>query len=1029
MCDTLDCPSTYKNCRHPYQPYAVCRTCLTAEQADRTKLLCTHCHSLAAQGETEHDPPPPSLPRMSFRDPLSLPDSPSHLPARLSTMTAKRAWEWVDACRGGAPARGYLPSSRSMHTPYARRLAAFAVTEVLRAASTPAHPGAQIIALHFPIIFLRRGTEIPAQIAALVTDTPPGQPEAPMRPLGDPSTAWAERIRRATAAGDIRRLGNLLDAGPDSRAVGLTEAEKWLPILFPTAPEDPGEEDQWRTKAAQQVGEAEHAGPCLTGADVARWAATHLAKAGDMGGVSARLVRALGSTDRGIYKLLATFWSLPPEKISDAEARAVAFRCNAGVLLRQDGKDKPRPISSPMLPRRASAARDVKRARDVAAKFCETRGHVGLSRPGAKLAYSLVARLCAKMGGTIVTADLESSYQNLSKKALLESSTHLLDSEEARGNPSSASAYARACDRFLFAHAGLPRTTTIFQQFGRVAHSVALSQGCALATTAESVTLASCQPLRPHPYVIAKGCHDDLVICAYPGADIKSLEPPLSTHGARYNDKKSVAVGLRSAEAVTRKAAAHSRDHTAVFGCPVGDTEAWARDVWLPRFETRLQRLRRAYQLHPEAAVQAAFLLKGPGSMAMHWLRVTPATPQILETLRRADEAWTDTWLFMSGNRSAALHPDISRDDLRARIYGKGPACLGHISAEDVAEHLYARGLADAWPHVARWFTEAGMNWRDAATAAGIPPNEVQRVGATPGSLAAWLAAQATKQEDDYANQQERIGARVTSGEGPGARCSRSAREAGRPNMWIEAMSPVRGDDAPMTEVGEIGPAILVCRALGLPIWDALRIKEPSHCRRCFAAPANAQAGGSRMGSGSVLDAYGEHSLSCRRGGIAGGSKRRHDTIVNSLVRVSNAAGVEAKAHDGPVFDIGQQRRPADWLQHCAAAPGGMCCDLTVGCRSVETVERREETKVKKYAAQMARHPHLKFRAFAIDLSGEIGPDAWRTMQEWIASLGAQRAREGLPVGDIRGDVVGPVARGFTRAVVAQVAAWASGVG
>ena len=65
----------------------------------------------------------------------------------------------------------------------------------------------------------------------------------------------------------------------------------------------------------------------------------------------------------GIATLLARMWGAPPAAWKDDRARATAFRSASGILLRQPGKDKPRPIAAPAIPRRIASAVDARRAR------------------------------------------------------------------------------------------------------------------------------------------------------------------------------------------------------------------------------------------------------------------------------------------------------------------------------------------------------------------------------------------------------------------------------------------------------------------------------------------------------------------------------------------------------------------------------------------------------------------------------------------------------------------------------------------
>ena len=63
-------------------------------------------------------------------------------------------------------------------------------------------------------------------------------------------------------------------------------------------------------------------------------------------------------------------------------------------------------------------------------------------------------------------------------------------------------------------------------------------------------------------------------------------------------------------------------------------------------------------------------------------------------------------------------------------------------------------------------------------------------------------------------------------------------------------------------------------------------------------------------------------------------------------------------------------------------APEGTAIDVTAGTRQGwVSVEAREEAKHRKYAEDLLAFPGLAFRAFALDLDGAIGPEAWDLVQ------------------------------------------------
>ena len=103
---------------------------------------------------------------------------------------------------------------------------------------------------------------------------------------------------------------------------------------------------------------------------------------------------------------------------------------------------------------------------------------------------------------------------------------------------------------------------------------------------------------------------------------------------------------------------------------------------------------------------------------------------------------------------------------------------------------------------------------------------------------------------------------------------------------------------------------------------------------------------------------------------------------------------------------------------------GNLCIDFAIGARQVQPVAPREAAKSAKYADQLRVHPDLRFRPFAVDLDGEIGPGAATTVCGWSRALATTRHRAGVPMGDPTADVVVAVGRAFTRGLVAQATAW-----
>ena len=491
------------------------------------------------------------------------------------------------------------------------------------------------------------------------------------------------------------------------------------------------EADAWHGAAAGLTTAAPW--PALTAADIVDWARKRRAKAADLGGWSGQMILDLCATDlqAGVATLLARLWGAPPAAWKDDRARAAAFRSATGILLRQPGKDKPRPIAAPSIPRRIASAVDARRARPLADAYCTARGQVGLSKGGPLAAYSAFPRLVVLLGGTTCSADNTSSFQTFTRVGLLSGLSSALASPEANEHVQAASALARVMTHYVMDDAahGLPRTATSFA-CGRVATSHALAQGCSSSPTAEAIVLATAPKPPRLPASIRKAAHDDSQASILgPDAPIDGLAPPPQWGGSVYNTLKSVAVGPRAAEAVERGYAAKAAPYSSVFGAPVGDVAAWAREVWLPRWQRTCAGIRQVATESPDTAALAANLLRGPGASASHWLRLAPCDADARCVLAEADSSWVDLWLELAGHNRAAL-PDAIVARCTDRIFGNGPECLGHLAACDIADARYWAGMADAWPTMAAWAAELDSPLATPETLAatmGVPPDVAGR--------------------------------------------------------------------------------------------------------------------------------------------------------------------------------------------------------------------------------------------------------------------------------------------------------------
>jgi hypothetical protein len=127
------------------------------------------------------------------------------------------------------------------------------------------------------------------------------------------------------------------------------------------------------------------------------------------------------------------------------------------------------------------------------------------------------------------------------------------------------------------------------------------------------------------------------------------------------------------------------------------------------------------------------------------------------------------------------------------------------------------------------------------------------------------------------------------------------------------------------------------------------------------------------------VDGYGEHALTCLRSG--GETQRRHNELAYAIRDCVVEGGVAANCQTGHVFEA-HKGRPADvWVPSHPRYRAGLAIDCTIvtaSNRKNGAAAAAEERKRRKYKAEVERHPGLGFCAFAVDLDGNIGPEAWQ---------------------------------------------------
>ena len=1009
----------------------------------------------------------------------------AQLRTSVESFSCERAWEWVHAARAASPAppRRHLPGSAtpSGSATYSRRLAAAACLVVLTLAAD-GHAPSQILSLHLPLIILRRGIEIPGQIVALARNELP-LPADPLNGSSDPIMAWCLRLSRSHEAGENRRLCDLLAAGPDNTSVSSSEAPLHLDRLFPYLPEGEYrdssgrcEADVWDSSGTPFSDNA--CKPVITARNVLRWARTHSAKAADLGGWTGRIILDLFVTEPLVVEACSKFVALPPHCLSDDRARSAAYRLNSGVLLSRPGKD-PRPISAPSIFRKLRSAVDARRARPAVSAFCERRGQVGLSSAGALLSYSLFPRLTVDLGGTTVGADNTNSFQRFTRTGLLTGALSFLSSSAAIEHPAATAAAARLFDVCLFdsRRHRMPRTMTVFSRLGSLRTSHALSQGCSSSPTLEAITLAASPANNPMAdgvrpkLTLRRAAHDDFQASGLPGCRPESLAPPPPFAGSVYNTLKSIAVGPLAPALVAAGHASRASSYASVFGSPVGDALAWAREHWAPRMRSIMNNLRVAYTSNPEVAILTAHTIRGPGASAIHWLRTTPVPTgsSLHHLLETVDTEWLLLVLEFSGYNHTSTPKDhrLTPSELaicRDRLYGVGPHCLAHLSAAWNAPLRYAEGCARAWPTLSRWIAETpDADWRTFARLLGVPQHLLSRGCSqrhdSGRPVDAHFRSVLQDSTDTYRQRCTDAAARVASFS-PTTRLSRGAQSSpnsvanGHANVLVAALgrSGVLTPAGKLTEIGQSSYAGLhLCLLFGLPVWPALGVHtpRPETCKHCSASAVPASIArlprslcaslrssttGSPIGHGSLssrnnLDDYGLHLQSCTRSGIIAGSKWKHDTIVRSLADLSAACGRGGRYHDRRLFVTGPKQRPADLLQDAKNPmryPEGEAIDFTYGISTVHkgTAVEREAAKISKFNTQLRLHPYLLFSPFAVTHDGDVGPSAHRLMLDWSTALAMRMASLQLPSADCRGDIFTAACRAVTRATIAQLVQW-----
>jgi len=865
---------------------------------------------------------------------------------------------------------------------------------------------AEVLLCFFPRLLLPRGRTVTEALNDLVEGLHHRPSNSHRAERTSVEVRWADKITEAIDFADWRRATRLLDRGPVEGSA-IPHAADWLvggddgrrpdggTPFFPT-PEDATTEapiEERMTQIAKQYRKP------ITTRELLSWARTHTGTHPGSTGWSGMLIIQLNTT-KDVTKHIARLWSRNPTEYRDRDVASYVYRRCDGWLIPQEGK-KPRPIAAPQVPRRIRIASLMKHARPAIQNYCEPQGQLGPSGDGAKLAYSLIPLLTVLSGGTTMASDREASYQSFSREALTRTLVSLVD--HAANNDRVEAAAALATAGALVHLAGKAAYTHVTFDTLQLRLPVgSLAQGCTLSPVLEAGTL-----IRRNPHVrgvLQFGAHDDLQTSFAGNVDVRHVTLPNTADvGGTYNTAKSTAVGVAADDLVRCGLASQAAAHSTVWGRPVGNIRQWYLVDWQPRFVARITSISRLAAYSRDTAIRAAMSLKGPATMARHWMRATPATElsKISELMKATDTAWLDLMLELIGLENAT---DQQRRTARAAVYGP---LLGHVSMEDVAEYTSTTGMLCALQPLCTMAKAAGVDAVEAwgAILTGKPINDL-------ASLTTSLHEQRDRAERAMKERQERYCATLARGEPARSESNAYADALKRPASkaeWPEAIGLPHG-------TGKSVLAYALCRAMQAPVWGILG-RRPLRCALCGAQAMNTEV---RQPTKNV-DPYGEHAHACRGMPPRVSSSAKHNTIARNMAAIGRHCGVDAQYHSRPLWQesTGGRDAPADIIAD------GVSIDLTVRCGPYKRCLQAEREKECKYASHREVDHSFDFVPAAISTGGDVGP-VWRThMNVWAARLVGKRSEEGTPAGQPHQEVKAAFGYAFTVGMSSQFFAWA----
>jgi hypothetical protein len=818
-------------------------------------------------------------------------------------------------------------------------------------------------------------------------------------------------------------LRAVLERGPNTASKSPLPDHATVAAFFPQVRQQPDELQRWldlrRTIDVPRSGFSER--------DLKAWARTHPTSSGGTCGWTGGLLLQTIACDPRTGSQLAKLWARAPAEWLCLDASAVALRSTDGWLIPKGTTY--RPIAAPQVMRRVGSGAAMRLARSVAERYCRSRGQFGLSRDDATLAYSLLPLLTSLSGGSVVLADRSMSYQTINRDAVLTAVRDVCAHATTAEQPAIAALLDAALEYFVVGDE-LPQTRVNFQHLDEQILVHSLAQGCTLSPTLEAVVIASMLARTPlHPAVPILAAHDDLVICLPPNAPIPTpLLPACGDIGGSYNLQKAIAFGPSAHHLVTAGAAAIEAPIATVWGRPIGSVPLWFETVWVPRFQTHLQRIRRLFSLDPAVAIWSLQAIRGPGALVTHVLRGVP--PTLIESIRDylvdADNQWVRLLLEFVGL------PHVDSSAISSKVFG---AALGHSSAAATAVAISTAGLATAFPALASTARAYGIDMRAWAQILDLPQlAHIADVQPSDAEIDGW--AQLLRQR---------------------ATAARDALEHHAPpaSLWVGALSrhnplhsATRAADAASmtTPVRGLVTRVALAHALGLPVWQLYHDQFPlartvstQCCGLCTAvphveSPINRASMGTVRGTPCVVDAQALHVSACRRLPLAANNKARHNALVRVAAEVARLCDIDAGAHDGPIFTLGPQKkqRPADWIERgCELTaddqrryPNGRCYDLTIRTGGPDILASAANAKYRKYAPSLLLHPLHAFSVFAINNYGEIGTDAETCLSRWSYHLARRQRATADVVTNTKDDVRKAFAYAFAYVMTSQVSAY-----